>query len=123
MKGFKGLLLLILLSWVVVISACLFVLGTSATAEASVMYVGVAKGSTLNGRAEPTTDSSRVCYFNRGDELTILSIKDGWAQVDASTVGIWVLGHSDDICYVSTEFLKPTRTLILTVEEDVTSAK
>lgn len=46
------------------------------------MYVCVSEGSTLNVRSTPETDGFREGYLQRGDEVEVYSISDGWAAID-----------------------------------------
>lgn len=62
----------------------------------SVIYANVSRHSTLNGRAEPSKDSERCARFESGEELTVISYKDGWYEVVGSEYGT---------CWVSADYV------------------
>ncbi len=83
---------------IVVVVAVLFFLSYAKSEEFDTytMYVVVDSESVLNGRAKPSAESEIVAIYNLGNELKIISIENGWANVIGSEYGT---------CYVFAKYL------------------
>lgn len=99
MMALKVLLATLLMTLKVFLATLLVlaILMATGVVKAETLQVNVRKGSILNGRVEPSTRAEKMCRFEKGDELTVLDMKDGWAKVDE--------GGDAEYNYVSWDYL------------------
>lgn len=68
----------------------------AAAEEGCVMYVQVREGTLLNGRREPNLDSAILMRMERGFEVYVLRVKNGWAEI---------VGGEAGTCWCAVEYL------------------
>lgn len=93
MKTYIRCMTALVIFWLVLM--CCVVASIGASAET--MYVDVKAGTHLNGRERPKKGTDILCYFERGDAVNVIDVKNGWAKLDE--------GGEASNCWVSLDYL------------------
>ncbi len=72
---------IIMIIAVLVMGICLLIGEANAEGQSTPMYVVVSQSSWLNGRYEPDAGSSVEARFQRGDQVDVYEVQNGWARV------------------------------------------